>query len=82
MAIPEKNQLQVSRENVFAKKTHHESEEVSTELFDYGSCITKKTKAAENLGNLSVIYSSLMSFYFLFLIKFLSYDTSAVYLGT
>ena len=41
-------------------------EEVSKELFDYGSCITKKRKATENLGNLSVIYRSLMSFYFYF----------------
>ena len=88
MAIPEKNQLQVSRENVFATKTHHESEEVSTELFDYGSCITKKRKAIKNLGNLFVIYNSLMSFYF-FIFHFdegsniaTSYATSAVHLGT
>jgi hypothetical protein len=63
MAIPKKkkkkNQLQVSRENVFATKTHHESEEVSKELFDYGSCITKKRKATENLGVISLSSTAL-----------------------
>ncbi|GMY13310.1 putative B3 domain-containing protein At1g78640 [Fagus crenata] len=45
MPISEIDQVQVSRENVFATKTHDGSEEVSTELkLGYGSCITKKSK--------------------------------------
>ncbi|KAK7836137.1 g-type lectin s-receptor-like serine/threonine-protein kinase rlk1 [Quercus suber] len=53
--IPESDQLQVSQGNVFVTKTHHEHAEVSTELkLDYGSCITNKRKASENLANFSL----------------------------
>jgi hypothetical protein len=51
MPIPEIDQVQVSRENVFATKTHDGSEEVSTELkLGYGSCITKKSKLEPSLS--------------------------------
>nr|POF14655.1 b3 domain-containing protein [Quercus suber] len=54
-AIPKNDQLQVCQENVLVTKTHHESEEVSTELkLGYGSCITNKRKASENLANFSL----------------------------
>jgi hypothetical protein len=58
MPIPEIDRPQISKEYVFATKTHDGSEEVSTEPFVYGSCITKKRKATENLANLSDSLSS------------------------
>jgi hypothetical protein len=57
MPIPEIDQPQISKEYVFATKTHDGSEEVSTEPFVYGSCITKKRKATENLANFPVFLS-------------------------
>ncbi|KAK4603541.1 hypothetical protein RGQ29_012168 [Quercus rubra] len=40
---------------MFVTKTHHEYTEVSTELkLGYGSCITNKRKASENLANFSL----------------------------
>ncbi|KAK4603540.1 hypothetical protein RGQ29_012167 [Quercus rubra] len=55
LPIPENDQLQVSQGNVFVTKTHHEYTEVSTELkLGYGSCITNKRKASENLANFSL----------------------------
>ena len=53
--IPEIDRLQVSQENLFVTKTHHESEEVSTELkLGYGSCISNKRKANEKLATSSL----------------------------
>ena len=55
LPIPENDQLQVGQGNMFVTKTHHEYTEVSTELkLGYGSCITNKRKASENLANFSL----------------------------
>ncbi len=50
MPIPEIDRPQISKEYVFATKTHDGSEEVSTEPFVYGSCITIMVLASPKRG--------------------------------